>query len=429
MNAVTLRNISKMYRIYDKPQYKLKEALIRALFRSQRSYHRAFWALRDINLDIPRGSTIGIIGKNGSGKSTLLQIIAGIIQPTTGTLEISGRISALLELGTGFNPEFTGRENVFMNGAIMGLKREEIEERFEDIAQFADIGDFIDQPVKIYSSGMYVRLAFACAVNVDADILIIDEALSVGDAPFQRKCFNRLNELKIAGKTIIIVSHDLHAIERHCNTGLYLNNGTVVKSGNIIDVLNAYYDDCRESDPVNIEVKKLEDRGSGEASIKQVILLNEEGIQTDSFKTGEKLRVVIFYDTKTVIPLPKFGFSVWGVDPVTNVSFRVFTSNTIIDPFDVDFISGRGYVECLIESLPLLPGKFHIRAGIYDKDGQMPYCLWGWSEMKATFKVLSKEKGGFILKDTLGVIELEGNWKIPDYSIDKFEISKSHTCL
>src|SRR3972149_8053062 len=218
--SVRIENISKVYRIYDKPQHKLKEAILRGAFRRSAAYHREFWALRDINLVIPKGETLGILGQNGSGKSTILEIIAGVLQPTTGSLEVNGRISALLELGAGFNREFTGRENVFMSGAILGISKKEMERRFDDIVSFADIGEFIDQPVKTYSSGMYVRLAFATAVQVDPDILIIDEALAVGDLNFRNRCYRKIEEIKKAGKTILFVSHDTMAVRSLCTRAI-----------------------------------------------------------------------------------------------------------------------------------------------------------------------------------------------------------------
>ncbi|NER53155.1 MAG: ABC transporter ATP-binding protein, partial [Symploca sp. SIO1A3] len=198
--AISLKNISKCFKRYSRPIERLKEMLLPGKSRAE-----LFWALRDINLELRKGQTVGIVGQNGSGKSTLLQIIAGTLTPTTGEVVVNGRVSALLELGSGFNPEFTGRQNVFFNGRLLGLSKREIEEKFDQIASFANIGDFIDQPVTTYSSGMYIRLAFAVAINVDPDILIIDEALSVGDAKFQLKCFLKLKELQEKGITILFV--------------------------------------------------------------------------------------------------------------------------------------------------------------------------------------------------------------------------------
>jgi lipopolysaccharide transport system ATP-binding protein len=233
--AVRVNNLSKCYHIYDRPQDRLKQLIapkLRSLIgRNSDDYFRKFWALNDVSFEVSRGETVGIIGRNGSGKSTLLQMICGTLEPTSGTVETRGRVAALLELGAGFNPEFTGRENVYMNATVLGLSQNEIQSRFEDIAAFADIGDFIEQPVKHYSSGMYARLAFAVAINVDPSILIVDEALSVGDEPFQRKCFARIEEIKRNGATILFVSHSSSAITALCDRAILLHKGNKIYTG------------------------------------------------------------------------------------------------------------------------------------------------------------------------------------------------------
>src|SRR5271170_3493027 len=210
--AIRVSSLSKCYHIYDKPADRLKQTLLRG----RRQYYREFWALKDVSFEVRRGEAVGIIGRNGSGKSTLLQLITGTIKPTTGEIEANGRIAALLELGSGFNPDFTGRENVYLNGAILGLTKRQIDERFDQIVRFADIGPFIDQPVKTYSSGMVVRLAFSIAVHVDASILVVDEALSVGDVAFQFKCLHHLESLLERGVTILLVSHDVQLVKGYC---------------------------------------------------------------------------------------------------------------------------------------------------------------------------------------------------------------------
>ncbi|MEA2014505.1 MAG: ABC transporter ATP-binding protein, partial [Thermodesulfobacteriota bacterium] len=225
-NVISVKDVTKTYRLYNTHADRVREAF----HPLRRKYHRPFKALEDVSFDVKRGEPIGIIGRNGSGKSTLLQIICGILQPTSGNVAVDGRVSALLELGTGFNPEFTGRENVYINGAILGLKRDDIDARFDDIARFADIGDFIDQPVKTYSSGMYVRLAFAVAVNVSADILVVDEALSVGDARFQQKCMAKIREFCRTG-TVIFVSHDTAAVTELCSRAIWIESGRIKLDG------------------------------------------------------------------------------------------------------------------------------------------------------------------------------------------------------
>ncbi len=244
--VINVANLGKCYNIYDKPLDRLKQSIIPRLYGMIRKpspppYYREFWALRDISFSIKKGETVGVIGRNGSGKSTLLQLICGTLTPTSGQVETRGRITALLELGSGFNPEFTGRENVFLNGAIIGLSQKEIEARFDDIAAFADIGDFIEQPVKFYSSGMTVRLAFAVQAMVDPDILIVDEALAVGDERFQRKCFRRLDELREKGASILFVSHAGQQIVELCDRALLLEHGKRLLLADPLTTVRAYH--------------------------------------------------------------------------------------------------------------------------------------------------------------------------------------------
>jgi len=236
---ISLNNVNKMFPIYKSPHHRFLQML--SPIRDKERWYKKFLALRDISIEIGKGETFGIVGRNGSGKSTLLQIICGILSPTSGHVGVKGRIAALLELGAGFNPEFTGRENVFLNGTVLGLTREEVAARFDEIAAFADIGDYIDQPVKSYSSGMYVRLAFAVAIHVTPDILIIDEALSVGDEAFQRKCFARINALRDSGVTILFVSHSAGIVTELCNRALLLDRGEMLALGHPREVVAKYH--------------------------------------------------------------------------------------------------------------------------------------------------------------------------------------------
>jgi lipopolysaccharide transport system ATP-binding protein len=237
--AIELSNLGKRYEIYQRPH----QRLLQTIFRGRKTFYREFWALRDVSLRVERGETLGVIGRNGSGKSTLLQLIAGTLQPTVGSVHSSGRIAAMLELGSGFNPEFTGRENVFLNGAILGLSRQEVAGSFERIVEFADIGDFIDQPVKTYSSGMTMRLAFSVAVHVRPDILIIDEALAVGDTAFQSKCLSRIRELQDSGVAMVLVSHAANILIEFCRNAAYLDRGQLVMLGRCREVVERYAND------------------------------------------------------------------------------------------------------------------------------------------------------------------------------------------
>lgn len=244
--AIKVENLSKCYQIYDKPRDYLKQLIIsrlqRLIGREPRQYFREFWVLKDISFEIKKGETVGIVGRNGCGKSTLLQMICGTLSPTSGTVQTNGRVTALLELGSGFNPEFTGRENVYMNAAVLGLSKEEVDARFDAIVAFADIGEFIDQPIKTYSSGMMVRLAFAVQAQVLPDILIVDEALAVGDAKFQAKCFECLKQLKESGTSILLVTHSSEQIVTHCSRAMLLNGGSVLVAGEPRHVINRYMD-------------------------------------------------------------------------------------------------------------------------------------------------------------------------------------------
>jgi lipopolysaccharide transport system ATP-binding protein len=266
--AIRVANLSKCFQIYDAPRDRLKQFVLPRLQhlagQTPRQYFREFWALRDVSFEVKKGETVGIIGRNGSGKSTLLQIICGTLSPTGGTVETRGRIAALLELGSGFNPEFTGRENVYMNGAVLGLSQDEVEARFDDIAAFADIGDFIEQPVKTYSSGMMVRLAFAVAINVEPEILIVDEALSVGDELFQRKCFSRIEAIRASGSTILFVSHSGAQIVELCDRALLMDTGEKLAIGVPKQIVGRYQKllyappDTRES--IRTQIQRMEEQ-------------------------------------------------------------------------------------------------------------------------------------------------------------------------
>lgn len=234
--AINVKNIKKTYKLYDKPSLRIREAFSL----SGRKYHKEFHALKDISFEVEKGEMLGIIGKNGAGKSTLLKIITGVLTPTEGSVEISGKVSALLELGAGFNPEYTGIENIYLNGSMIGYTEKEMDTKIDDIIQFADIGDFIYQPVKSYSSGMFARLAFAVSINVEPDILIVDEALSVGDVFFQAKCYKKLNDLKNSGKTILFVTHDMGSVIKYCNRAILINDGVIAAEGEPAKIVDIY---------------------------------------------------------------------------------------------------------------------------------------------------------------------------------------------
>lgn len=325
--ALRVDNVSKLYRIYDRPTDRLKEMLTQGLIKR----HREFWALKDISFEIEGGTTTGIIGPNGSGKSTLLQIVTGTLEPTHGSIYHEARVAALLELGAGFNPEFTGIENVYLNASLLGFSKSETKARLPEIERFAEIGSFIKQPVKTYSSGMYIRLAFAIAVSVDPQILIIDEALAVGDAVFQRRCLRRIKEIQESGATILFVSHDPHAIRALCSRAILLNRGHKEADGVPSDVLNRYqklimsseaaYDasgldggEPQQADDVmwldeNVKPLKFTYRhGDGTAEILSVDLLSDGGRQVDFTDTGDPVVVRIRARFNEDVFNPVIGF-------------------------------------------------------------------------------------------------------------------------
>lgn len=312
--VIKIENISKCYQIYDSPQDRLKQLVVPG----NKKYYREFWALKDISFEVQKGESIGIIGRNGSGKSTLLQIISGTLTPTSGNVEVNGRIAALLELGSGFNPEYTGRENVFLNGSILGISRKEMEILFDDIAAFADIGDFIDQPVKTYSSGMMVRLAFAVQACIEPEILIVDEALAVGDMLFQKRCFSRMKALAEKGTTLLFVTHDIEMVRTFTSRAILLNSGEIVKQGPSADVVleyrrrmhheeSAYYkkmlgesskenliENSNENDSEindNIEGENFFDFGDKDAMITDVEVCDNYGKPANVFYPGDTINI------------------------------------------------------------------------------------------------------------------------------------------
>jgi len=331
MPVIKVQHLSKSYRIYKRNWDKLREAI----GLGSGKLHREFWALDDVSFELESGHTMGIIGQNGSGKSTLLQILAGIMFQTRGDCFVNGRISALLELGSGFNPEFTGRENVFMNGAILGLDSRQMQKRFDTIAAFAEIGGFMDQPVKTYSSGMYLRLAFAVAVNVDPDILFVDEALSVGDLIFQHRCMHRMNHLRNSGKTIILVTHDLDAVTKFCDCALLLDKGRLLEQGKPDEVVQKYralifererryggYDGSVETPESSNIVKSLSEMpvarsisnvdhrfGNGEAELLGVELLDGSGKITSEAVGGQEVTIRVSAKFRQDVDTPILGYT------------------------------------------------------------------------------------------------------------------------
>ena len=320
--AILVKHLEKMYKLYNKPSDRLRETL------GLRVPVKEHYALKDVSFDVKRGETVGIIGTNGSGKSTILKIITGVLNPTKGEVEVDGRISALLELGAGFNMEYSGIENVYLNGTMMGFSREEIDARLQDILDFADIGDFVYQPVKSYSSGMFVRLAFAVAINIDPEILIVDEALSVGDVFFQAKCYRKFEEFKAQGRTILFVSHDLSSIARYCDRVILLNKGVKLEEGSPKQMVDMYKQLLVGQDPAKAEEEKpagqpkenwnsqfqvnpdMLEYGSRLAEIVDFAVLDEKGRCTNTIEKGStfKIRMKVAFRETIQEPIMAFTF-------------------------------------------------------------------------------------------------------------------------
>lgn len=295
-SAIKIDHLTKVYHLYKNPKDRLKEAFA---VNKNKKYHDDFYALKDISLEVKEGECYGIIGKNGSGKSTLLKIITGVLSPSEGKLEINGRISALLELGAGFNQEYTGIENIYLNGDIMGYSKEEIEERIPEILEFADIGDHIYQPVKTYSSGMFVRLAFALAINVDPEILIVDEALSVGDAFFQLKCYKKFTEFKKRGKTIVFVTHDLSSVIKYCDRVMVLNEGEAIQEGESREMVDLYKQILVDQESSKSQMIENRENGisQGKTSLISNVRLNEDILEYGT-KQAEIIELNVFDEEK-----------------------------------------------------------------------------------------------------------------------------------
>ena len=411
--AIRVKNLGKCYQIYDKPRDRLKQFVMPRFRRStgmqSKHYFREFWALREVTFEIKKGETVGIIGRNGGGKSTFLQLVCGTLNPSCGTVETRGRIAALLELGSGFNPEFSGRENIYMNAAVLGLSSEEIDQRFDAIASFADIGDFIEQPVKTYSSGMYVRLAFAVIAHVDAEILVIDEALAVGDAVFSQKCMRFLRKFKEQG-TLIFVSHDMGAVLNLCERAVWLHGGQLRQMGESKEVAEAYLQytlqevygqeatlqgidiagvvrDDAESAPATpsagvAKAAPLLDYGSqmrvnenlheangwktGAGEILSVRLEHVSSLHTDIFAGGETVRMVITAKAHQDMDRPIVGFLVRD-----RLGQDLFGENTLpftdLNPRPVT--AGSGFSAEYVFRLPMLPnGQYAVMASLADGD-------------------------------------------------------------
>ncbi len=392
MYAIQTNNVTKVYRIYRKPSDRLRELIFR------RPFHHEFVALRDVSLLVAAGESVGIIGENGAGKSTLLKILAGTLTPTTGEYLFQGKVAALLELGAGFHPDFTGRQNIHLNASLLGLSEAEIREKEEEIIQFSELETFIDQPVKTYSSGMYVRLAFSIATSIDPDILIIDEALSVGDQRFQKKCIDRMMNFKDRGKTILFCSHSLYHINHLCQKALWIHNGRIKMSGKAFDVTQAYEDWCREQDNFRNNDTDQKAQANPEAEIDKnrisidIKLKNHRDSNgTPILRTGEDIVFKISCKTNGHPYHLAAGIA-------RNDETIIFGTSTQIEehsPLDND-----ATVEFAIPSLPLLGGSYRFEAIALDDTGNV---VLGRDSIE--FRVVKEN-------EFIGLAALDHEWKI-----------------
>ncbi|HUR27296.1 MAG TPA: ABC transporter ATP-binding protein [Planctomycetota bacterium] len=385
-SAIFAQDLSKAYRIYDKPIHRLYELVVPGKKR-----HREFWAVRNVYLDIARGSTVGIIGENGAGKSSLLKLLTGITQPTTGSVRVQGRVASLLELGAGFHPEFSGRDNIKLNCSVLGMSDAEITERFPKIVEFSELGDFIDRPVKTYSSGMYVRLGFSVAASVDPDILLIDEALSVGDEHFRGKCINRLNDFRDQGKTIIFVSHDMGAVKSMCQWVVLMDKGEILEQGTAEKVADEYLKRAKargneRMSAINRGTSAYPRWGSGEIEVTDVDMLGADGGPAHAFTTGESFTVRLRWKAHQDTKEPVFGLGLYRSDGTYVNGSNHHWRDQPIHVRDVR-AGESGEVEMRADALQLLQGQYYLTTFVYDHSKAAPTAI-DHREHALTFEVL-----------------------------------------
>ena len=370
--TVRFDNVSKRFTLRHERSRSFQEAAL-AFLRGQRNSREELWALKDVSFAIERGKTLGLIGPNGSGKSTVLKLITRILEPTSGQVVVQGRVSALIELGAGFHPDLTGRENVYLNGSLLGFSRNEMKAKFDQIVEFSELEKFIDVPIKHYSSGMHMRLGFAVAIHVDPDILLIDEILAVGDQAFQNKCLGKIGELKSQGVTILFVSHDLEAVRNLCPSAIWLENGVIQESGTTDRVIDSYLNNVTALTEARLSrerpTRDNENRwGSGEVEITEVRFLDAQGRERRAFKTGEQMVVRLRYQAHTEVQQPVFGLAIYASDGV-----HINGPNTKLSDYTVESVEGAGEIDYIVDVLPLLEGTYELSVAVHDQDGLHTY--------------------------------------------------------
>ncbi|MEG6567635.1 ABC transporter ATP-binding protein [Thermoanaerobacterium saccharolyticum] len=402
MYAIEVNDVTKIYKIHRGKPTTLKDRIIL----KNKNLTEEFVPLKNVSLKVEKGESVGIIGENGSGKSTLLKLISKIIYPDKGEIITRGKVSSLIELGAGFHPDFTGRENIYVNASIFGFTKREIDKKIDDIISFSELEEFIDTPVRTYSSGMYMRLAFSVAINIDPDILLIDEILAVGDEHFQRKCFNKLSEFKKRGVTIVIVSHDFGSIEKLCDKAVWIDKGIVKEEGTPRDVIRSYLDFSAEKDnrkdtniSVKVETNVAEDNiiGTGEVRITKVNLIDADGREKNIFRTGEEAILKISYKCNSDVG----NDVVFGMAVYNNNGLNCFGTNTYLDNINIQNLKSEGEVMFRIKRLNLLDGEYFLDVSCHRINSE----LYDYKKSVLTFNMYS------VIKE-VGIFRLDHEWQI-----------------
>ena len=362
--AIRFDGVGKRFKLNSDQSESVLDTIISSFSRSRTSKGKGqfLWAVKDVSFDILPGESIGFVGRNGSGKSTILKLASGIIRPTTGSVEIRGRLSALLELGAGFHPDLTGRENISLNASILGLSNAEIDKVYDDIVDFSELGEFINMPVKHYSSGMYMRLGFSVAVHVEPDILLIDEILAVGDQAFQEKCVERLHKMKDMGTTVVFVSHNMEMVRSLCSRILWIENGQAIADGSADELLQQYLESYESPDFERDNLKVLpRQRGSGDIELSKLRLLSSVGEELDQFTMGESITIEMHYVANQPVERPEFVLALHRED--ADIADEPDSQLTRLHP---GTLAGSGIIRCHIDHLPLAPAVYYLSAGVYD---------------------------------------------------------------
>jgi ABC-type polysaccharide/polyol phosphate transport system ATPase subunit len=393
--AITCEGVWKSFRIYHTRSHTLKERVL-----THRNHYDEFWALRDINLEIPHGARLGIIGSNGSGKSTLLKTVCRILTPNRGSVQVNGRMSSLLELGTGFHPELTGRENVYLGGSVMRMTKADIDARYQDIEDFAGIGSFMDMPTKNYSSGMYARLAFALAISVDPEILVIDEVLAVGDEDFQTRCHERIAEFRRDGRTIILVSHGLDNIRSLCDEAVWIEKGDMRTYGKASEVVSDYLAEVhRSQESTSADGVAYTRYGTGEAHIDEIELLNEAGEASKTFRTGERVTLRVRYTAHQRLENANCVVHILRTSDMLHIFGHSAAENGLRFVMD-----GPGVIEMTIPYLSLLKGGYVLIVAIQDADSEH---VWDCIDRLNSFLVFDSRH----VLPAQGLVDLQTTWK------------------